>query len=104
MSAPILRLRGVSKSFDAGGVAVHALDAVNLDVDAGEGVAVMGPSGSGKTTLLTIAGALQHPTSGQVELEGISLNDKSEPELARIRRERIGFIFQSFNLLERRTP
>jgi putative ABC transport system ATP-binding protein len=73
---------------------------VNLDVNAGEVVAVMGPSGSGKTTLLTIAGALQHPTSGQVELEGISLNDKSEPELARIRRERIGFIFQSFNLLQ----
>jgi putative ABC transport system ATP-binding protein len=96
----ILSLEGVSKTYGSGELAVTALKETNLQVHGGEIVAVMGPSGSGKTTLLTIAGALLRPTTGRVLVCGIDLSRLSEAKLAAVRRERIGFVYQSFNLLE----
>lgn len=97
---PILRLSGVSKIYGSGDLAVRALDDVHFSVYGGEIVAVMGPSGSGKTTLLTIAGALLRPTTGTVEICGVDVTRMSEGRLAAIRRQQVGFIYQSFNLLE----
>jgi ABC-type lipoprotein export system ATPase subunit len=95
----VLRLRGVTKEFSLGDRTVRALDGVDLDLEEREVVALLGPSGSGKTTLLTIAGALQRPTSGTVEIAGERIERMSERGLARVRREKVGFIFQSYNLL-----
>jgi putative ABC transport system ATP-binding protein len=97
---PILRLSGVSKIYGSGDLAVKALDDVHFSVYGGEVVAIMGPSGSGKTTLLTIAGALLRPTTGTVEICGVDVTRMSESRLADIRRRQVGFIYQSFNLLE----
>jgi putative ABC transport system ATP-binding protein len=99
MSA-VLRMSQVTKTYGSGEAAVHALDHVDFEVQAGEVVVVMGPSGAGKTTFLTIAGALLTPTSGTVEISGIDITALGENDLPDIRRERIGFVFQSFNLLE----
>jgi putative ABC transport system ATP-binding protein len=96
----ILRLDGVSKLYRTGEFTVTALDNVTFHVPGGEIVAVMGPSGSGKTTLLTIAGALLRPSTGRVHICGIDVSDMNESQLAGIRRERVGFVYQSFNLLE----
>jgi len=96
----ILDLEGVTKVYGSGELAVSALKESNFRVTGGEIVAVMGPSGSGKTTLLTIAGALLRPTSGNVTVCGIDVTRMNEARLAAIRRERIGFVYQSFNLLE----
>src|SRR5437867_5507336 len=90
----------VTKTYGGGDAAVHALDDVDFNIEAGEVVVVMGPSGAGKTTFLTIAGALLTPTSGTVEISGVNITALSEKELPDVRRERIGFVFQSFNLLE----
>ena len=87
------------KVYGAGDVGVRALDGVDFDVPAGEFTAIMGPSGSGKSTLLHIVGALETPTSGLVEVAGSELGDLDDAELTRLRRERIGFVFQFFNLL-----
>ncbi len=95
----VLELRDISKTFGRGETAVVAVDGVDLSVRAGEVVLLMGPSGSGKTTLLTIAGGLLHPTSGSVAVAGRELTALDDNALARVRREVIGFIFQSFNLL-----
>jgi len=95
----VLELRGVSKVYGEGAVAVRALDAVDLSVEAGALVAVMGPSGSGKTTLLTIAGALEEPSGGDVLVGGAFLSPMSPNERARLRRRSIGYVFQDFNLL-----
>jgi putative ABC transport system ATP-binding protein len=95
----VLRLENVTKEFRLGDRTVRALDSVNLEVAEREVVALLGPSGSGKTTLLTIAGALQRPTSGIVEVAGERIEKMSERELARVRRDKVGFIFQSYNLL-----
>ena len=95
----VLQMRGVTKEFKLGERSVLALDAVDLDVEEREVVALLGPSGSGKTTLLTIAGALQRPTSGTVEVAGERIEKMSERELAAVRRHKVGFIFQSYNLL-----
>ena len=97
---PILSLKDVSKTYGAGEFAVTALKDANFNVNGGEIVAVMGPSGSGKTTLLTIAGALLRPSHGQVTISGIDVTALTESKLAAVRRERIGFVYQSFNLLE----
>jgi putative ABC transport system ATP-binding protein len=94
-----LELRTVSKTFGVGAAEVHALVGVDLTVARGEFVAVMGPSGSGKSTLLTIAGGLEVPTSGEVSVGGDVLSTMSRNELARVRRQSIGFVFQDFNLL-----
>jgi putative ABC transport system ATP-binding protein len=96
----ILSLENVSKVYGTGEFAVAALKETNFDVHAGEIVAVMGPSGSGKTTLLTIAGALLKPTTGTVMICGTDVTPMNESRLAAIRREKIGFVYQSFNLLE----
>jgi putative ABC transport system ATP-binding protein len=92
-------LRRVSKSYGQGATEVRAIQDVNLAVDCGTLVAVMGPSGSGKSTLLTMAGSLEEPTSGEVVIDGASLQAMSRNDKARLRRRTIGYVFQEFNLL-----
>jgi putative ABC transport system ATP-binding protein len=96
----ILRLEGVTKVFGSGATAVTALVDASLEAHAGEVILVMGPSGSGKTTLLAIAGALLTPTRGRVHICGTDITGMDEDRLASIRREKVGFVYQSFNLLE----
>ncbi len=86
-----------------GDQAVYALNDINLQIDSGEYVSIMGPSGSGKSTLLNIIGLLDQPNDGRYELDGRPVNDLTEIEQARIRREKIGFVFQSFHLVPRLT-
>jgi putative ABC transport system ATP-binding protein len=100
MSA-VIDLRGVSKAYRTGPLAVRALEEVSLRVARGEFVAIMGPSGSGKSTLMNLLGLLDRPSAGAYLLDGVDLHGKGEGELARLRRERLGFVFQSFNLFPR---
>ncbi len=99
MSEPILRIHEVTRVHGEGEAAVVALAGVSMDVHAGELVAVMGPSGSGKSTLLNVAGGLDATTSGEVFIEGESIGTLKGNELARLRRRRVGFVFQDFNLI-----
>ncbi|MCR2783605.1 MULTISPECIES: ABC transporter ATP-binding protein [unclassified Microbacterium] len=99
MTEPVLRLVGVTQQYGVGETAVSALAGVDLDVARGELVAVMGASGSGKSTLLSIAGGLQQPTTGEVIVEGTYLSTASPRDLARLRRQSLGFVFQDFNLI-----
>jgi putative ABC transport system ATP-binding protein len=94
-----LELRRVSKSYGAGPTLVRAIEDVDLAVERGSLIAVMGPSGSGKSTLLTIAGSLEEPTSGEVLIDGASIQAMSRNDRARLRRRTIGYVFQDFNLL-----
>ena len=96
---PILAARDLVRVFRRGDDEVHAVDGVTLDVAAGEFLAIMGRSGSGKTTLLDLLGCLLRPTSGTLEIDGRAVDRASDGELATIRRERIGFVFQEFNLI-----
>ena len=96
----ILNLEGVSKVYRSGEFSVTALDNANLHIHGGEIIAIMGPSGSGKTTLLTVAGALLRPTEGTVRICGIDVTHLNESKLAAVRRQKVGFVYQSFNLLE----
>src|ERR1700693_1602198 len=96
---PILSLQDVSKDYLTDGQPVHALNGLSLNVERGEFVALVGRSGCGKSTLLNLAGAMDFPTSGQVLVEGISTSSLSDAALTRLRREKVGFIFQSFQLL-----
>jgi putative ABC transport system ATP-binding protein len=98
-TTPILRLAEVSRVHGSDATAVQALAGVSMEVHAGELVAVMGPSGSGKSTLLNLAGGLDAPTSGQVFLEGEAIGSLKGDGLARLRRRRVGFVFQDFNLI-----
>lgn len=96
----VLKMTSVSKVYGSGEGSVKALDNIDFEAAAGDVVVVMGPSGAGKTTFLTIAGALLRPTTGNVEIGDTDITLLSEKELPDLRRERIGFVFQSFNLLE----
>ncbi len=96
---PILVANQITKTYRGPETSVSALRSVSLALEPGEFVAVAGPSGCGKSTLLHLCGAMDRPSSGQVVLEGVSLGDLDEERLTRIRRERIGFVFQFFNLL-----
>ena len=96
----ILSIERVTKVYGSGERTVTALDDVTLQAYAGEVVLVMGPSGSGKTTLLTIAGALLKPTRGRVRVCDLDITDADEGRLASVRRQKVGFIYQNFNLLE----
>ncbi|HTW75962.1 MAG TPA: ABC transporter permease, partial [Steroidobacteraceae bacterium] len=98
---PVLSVREVTKVYPLGGADVHALRGVSLTVARGEFLAIMGASGSGKSTLMNILGCLDQPTAGEYLLEGVNVAHLDEPELARIRGRRIGFVFQTFNLLPR---
>jgi len=101
MSDAVIEVIGLSRTYHVGDVDVHALQDVSLTVTRGEFVAIMGSSGSGKSTLMSILGCLDQPSGGQYFFEGVDVARLEEPELARIRSQRIGFVFQSFNLLAR---
>jgi putative ABC transport system ATP-binding protein len=97
--ATIVNLQEVTKDYGQGQALTHALRGVNLAIEAGEFTAMAGPSGSGKSTLLNIIGGLDRPTSGRVEVDGREISDLSNTELGLLRRDRLGFIFQSYNLI-----
>ncbi len=96
---PIISLREVTKVYRQGSVDVHALRGLTMDVEAGEFTAICGPSGSGKTTMLNLIGALDAMTSGSIVLEGRELASLNKKELSELRRDRIGFVFQAYNLM-----
>ena len=96
---PILSLQNVSKEYSTDGQPVRALDGVSLDVEAGQFVALVGRSGCGKSTLLNLAGAMDFSTAGSVLLDGVATSSLKDVELTKLRREKVGFIFQSFQLL-----
>jgi putative ABC transport system ATP-binding protein len=95
----LVQTKELTKVYGSGDTAVVALDHVNMSVDAGEFAAVMGPSGCGKSTLLHLLGGLDRPTAGQVLIEGVSLGDLPDDKLTELRRRKIGFVFQFFNLI-----
>src|SRR5919107_2303329 len=97
----MLELEDVTKVYSTGAIEVRALDGVSLNVDEGEMVAIMGHSGSGKSTMMNILGCLDAPTSGRYRLDGVDVAGLNDNQLAAIRNRRIGFVFQSFNLLPR---
>lgn len=103
MSIPLIELAGIERIFRLGDSEVHALRCLDLCIAAGEYVAVMGPSGSGKSTLLNLLGLLDRPNAGTYRLEGRDVTTLSAEEQARVRSERIGFVFQSFHLVPRLT-
>jgi putative ABC transport system ATP-binding protein len=97
----VIQLQELCRDFDVGEEVVHALDHVSLKLPAGEYVSIMGPSGSGKSTLLNILGLLDTPTSGSYTLDGVNTSQMDDNELASIRQNKIGFVFQSFHLVPR---
>ena len=96
---PIISLRDVTKVYRQGSVDIHALRGVSLDIEPGEFTAICGPSGSGKTTSLNLIGALDSMTSGSIVLEGQELGSLNKKQLSALRRDRIGFVFQAYNLM-----
>ncbi len=100
---PLAELRNVSKIYHLGGEEIRALDDLTLDIDGGEFISIIGPSGSGKSTLMHILGCLDSPSKGTIKLDGTMIQDATPRELARIRNQKIGFVFQFFNLLPKLT-
>jgi putative ABC transport system ATP-binding protein len=98
---PVIRVHNVSKTFELGQIRVRALRDVSLSIDTGDLVAIMGSSGSGKSTLMNILGCLDIPTSGRYEIDGVDVRHMDEDDLADLRNRKIGFVFQSFNLVPR---
>jgi len=96
---PIIKTHALTKVFGSNGAAVHALRGIDLTVERGEFVALIGPSGSGKSTLMAIVGCLDSPTAGTYDLDGVPVQRLAGAALARIRNEKIGFVFQTYNLL-----
>lgn len=99
----IIRMENIGKIYDTGKIQVEALRNVSMGINKGEFVSVMGPSGSGKSTLMNIIGCLDRSTSGYYELDGVNISELDDIELAKIRNRKIGFVFQSFNLLPKMT-
>ncbi|MCW5597973.1 MAG: ABC transporter ATP-binding protein [Nitrosomonas sp.] len=99
----MIELSAISRIFQMGDQEIRALDHIDLEIASGEYVSIMGPSGSGKSTLLNVIGLLDRPDSGRYQLDGRDVTDLSETEQARVRREKIGFVFQSFHLIPRLT-
>ncbi|MEJ1297104.1 MAG: ABC transporter ATP-binding protein [Candidatus Sedimenticola sp. (ex Thyasira tokunagai)] len=99
----MIQLEGINREFQVGDETVHALKAVDLELEAGSYLSIMGPSGSGKSTLLHILGLLDRPDSGSYLLDGTDTTSLSEQQLAKARRDRIGFVFQAFHLIPRLT-
>jgi len=103
MPGRMIKLEQISRIYQVGGQTIHALDHIDLDIEAGEFVAIMGRSGSGKTTLLNMLGCLDRPDAGNYFLENEKVSAMEDDELSRIRNRHMGFIFQSFHLLPRKT-
>ncbi len=103
MSDWVIEAEGITKVYRMGDIEVHALRGVDVRIARGEIVSIMGPSGSGKTTLMNILGCLDRPTSGSYSLDGSQVAELSDDQLAAIRNKKVGFVFQSFNLLGRQT-
>ena len=100
---PVIKLEDIRKTYRTGEVEVHAVQGISLDVKPGEFVGIMGASGSGKSTLMNTIGCLDRPTSGAYYLDGVDVLSRNRDELADIRNQKIGFVFQGFNLLSRTT-
>ncbi len=101
--APVITLCGIARSYPMGDTTVHALRGVDLDIGRGEYVAIMGPSGSGKSTLMNLIGCLDSPDAGEYVLNGRRVSQMRDRDLAAVRNREIGFVFQTFNLLQRAT-
>ena len=99
----VIDIRDITKVYSMGDIEVHALRGVSLTIYEGEFLSIMGPSGSGKSTLMNVLGALDQPSSGEYFLDGEDVSKLNESDLARVRNKKIGFVFQSFNLLKRTT-
>lgn len=101
MAEEIIKIEDMTKVYENGEIQVKALKSINLTIHKGEFIAIMGASGSGKSTLMNILGCLDRPTDGHYYLEGIDVREKSDNELSAVRNKKIGFVFQSFNLISR---
>jgi putative ABC transport system ATP-binding protein len=101
ISVSVIEIEDVTKTYQMGEMEVHALRGVSLEIERGEWVAIMGPSGSGKSTLMNVIGCLDTPTSGLYRLSGVAVDGMNDDQLADVRNQRIGFVFQTFNLLPR---